>query len=65
MGGFTSHDREDLGGEQFDGARGVGVGESTEADLGEEAVVAEELVPPEDLVDDLVRATGEEGVRMN
>ena len=58
---LAADDGEDLGGEQLDGAGGVGEGEATEADLGEEAVVAEEFVFPQDLVDDLLGTAGEQG----
>jgi hypothetical protein len=37
-------DRDDLGGEQLDGPGGLGEREAAEADLGEEPVVAEQLV---------------------
>jgi hypothetical protein len=40
--GLLSDDGQDLGGEQLDRAGGVGEGKPTEADLGEEAVVAEQ-----------------------
>ena len=57
---LAENDGEDVGGEEFDGAGGVGEGEAAEADLGEESVVAEEFVFPQNLVDDLLGATGEQ-----
>ena len=54
-----AHDRRDLGAEQLDRAHDARVRQRADAELHEEAVVAEELVLEEDLLDDLLRAADE------
>src|SRR5690606_7166415 len=56
-----AHLRQHLGGQQLDAAERVPLGEPAEPDLGEESRVTEHLVLPEDLVDDLGGAAGEQG----
>lgn len=48
---------------KLDGTGGVGEGEAAESDLGEEAVVVEQLVLPEDLGDDLLGLPGSRAPR--
>ena len=59
--GLASDDGKDFGCEELDRSGGGSEGETAEADLREKTVVAEHLVFPEDLVDDLLGAAGEQG----
>ena len=58
-GELAAHGRRDLGAEQLDRAHDLRVRQRPDAELDEEAVVAEELVLEEDLLDDLLRAADE------
>ena len=54
-----AHRGRDLGAEELDRAHDVGVRERADAELDQEAVVAEDLVLEEDLLGDLLRAADE------